>query len=165
MAKKFLIAIAGVVAIMAALILLPGVSRQGGNITIEYYRDKVIRMESGLYDVGERQTLTINNDGSARYIGPGSQGEPQVERRFSVSSEEMKVLRELFLNTGFMQIPTTNYEERSGLANFTRYELSVLSGEDSQLIHWVNPEASNGSIPSIIINAGSRLDAIIERNS
>ena len=88
-----------------------------------------------------------------------------MERRFSVSSEEMKVLRELFLNTGFMQIPTTNYEERSGLANFTRYELSVLSGEDSQLIHWVNPEASNGSIPSIIINAGSRLDAMIERNS
>ena len=165
MAKKFLIAIAGVVAIMAALILLPGVSRQGGNITIEYYRDTVIRMESGLYDVGERQTLTINNDGSAKYIGPGSQGEPQVERSFRVSSEGMKVLRELFLNTGFMQIPTTSYEERSGLANFTRYELSVLSGEDSQLIHWVNPEASNGSIPSIIINAGSRLDAIIETNS
>lgn len=165
MAKKFLIAIAGVVAIMAALILLPGVSRQGGNVTIEYHRDTVIRMESGLYDVGERQTLTINNDGSAKYVGPGSQGEPQVERRFSVGSEEMKVLRELFLNTGFMQIPTTNYEERSGLANFTRYELTVLSGDDSQSIRWVNPEASNTSVPSIVINAGSRLDAIIERHS
>ena len=165
MAKKFLIAIAGVVAIMAALILLPGLSRQGENITIEYYRDTVIRMESGLYDVGERQTLTINNDGSARYIGPGSEGDPQVERRFSVSSEEMKVLRELFLNTGFMQIPRTDYEEKSGLANFTRYELAVRSEQDSQLIRWVNPEASSESIPSIIVNAGSRLDIIIGRHS
>lgn len=161
MARKFLIVVAGVVAVMAALILLPGVSRQGNDVTIEYYRDNVTRMDSGLYDVSGRQILSISNDGSARYVG----GEQQLDRRFSVSGEEMKVLRELFLNTGFMQIPATNYEEKSGLANFTRYELSVRSGEDSQSIRWVNPEASNGSIPAIIINAGSRLDDIIERHS
>jgi hypothetical protein len=119
-------------------------------------------MDSGLYEVSGRQVLSINSDGSAMYLGAGVQ---QSERRFSVSSEEMKVLRELFLNTGFMQIPAANYEEKSGLANFTRYELSVRSGEETQLIHWVNPEASKGPIPAIIINAGSRLDAIIERHS
>ncbi|MGI0037794.1 MAG: hypothetical protein ACRD99_05500 [Nitrososphaera sp.] len=165
MARTLLIAVAGVVAVMAALILLPGVSRQGGTVSIEYHRDVIIRMDSGLYDVSGRQTLTISNDGSARYLGTGSQGEQQSERRFSVSGDEMKVLRELFLNTGFMQIPRTDYEEKSGLANFTRYELAVRSVEESQLIHWVNPEASNESVPSIIINAGSRLDAIIKRHS
>jgi hypothetical protein len=164
MARKFIIIVAGVVAVMAALILLPGVSRQGNDVTIQYYRDNVTRMEGGLYEVSGRQILSINNDGSATYIGSDDQGQ-QPERRFSVGSEEMKVLRELFLNTGFMQIPATTYEEKSGLANFTRYELSVRSGEESQLIHWVNPEASTGPIPAIIINAGFRLDGIIERHS
>ena len=77
----------------------------------------------------------------------------------------MKVLRELFLNTGFMQIPQTAFDEKSGLANYTRYQLSVQASDGSQLMNWVNPEASNTSIPSIVLNAGSRLDAIIERNS
>lgn len=161
MARKFLLVVAGVVAVMAVLILLPGFSGQGDDVTIEYYRDNVTRMDTGLYEVSMRQVLSINNDGSATYLGAGE----QLERRFSVSSEEMKVLRELFVNTGFMQIPATNYEEKSGLANFTRYELSVRSGEETQLIHWVNPEASSGPIPAIIINAGSRLDSIIERHS
>ena len=165
MASKFLIAIAGVAAVMAALILIPEMSRQGETLSIEYHRETVNRTDNGLYDIILRQTLTIANDGSASLIGTDSQADQQVERRFSVSSEEMKVLRELFLNTGFMQIPRTDYEEKSGLANFTRYELAVRSEQDSQLIRWVNPEASSESIPSIIVNAGSRLDIIIGRHS
>jgi hypothetical protein len=161
MAKKFLIAVAGIVAVMAALVVLPGVSKQSGSLSIEYYRDNMVRDESGRYNVAVRETLKIGNDGSASYSS--SAGQP--ERRFTISGDEMKVLRELFLNTGFMDIPKTDYPEKAGLANYTRYELSVADEDDTQSIRWVNPEAGNESTPSIIVNAGTRLDAIIERNS
>ena len=154
MAKKFLIVVAGIVAVMAALVILPGVSRQSGSLSIEYPRDTVA--QSGLQD---RESLRISNDGSAVYSSEGQ------ERGFTVSADELKVLRELFLNTGFMEIPKTEYREKAGLANFTRYELSVSAEDRTQSIHWVNQEAGNESVPSIIVNAGTRLDAIIERNS
>jgi hypothetical protein len=160
MARKFLIIVAGIVAVMAAVILYPGVSGQDGDISITYYRDIVIQTDQGLYDVSGHETLIVKNDGSASHTGPDG----QAEREFTISKEEMKVLKELFLNTGFMQIPKTDYQEKAGLGNFTRYELSVQSEGDSQLIRWVNPEAANEAIPSIIINSGSRLDDIIERN-
>jgi hypothetical protein len=161
MAKKFLIAIAGIVAVMAAIIILPGTSRQSGSVSIEYHRDTMVRDESGAYNVQERESLEIGNDGSALYSS--STGQP--DHRFTVSGDEMKILRELFLNTGFMDIPKTDYGEKAGLANFTRYELSVSAEDDSQLMRWVNPKAGNESIPPIVINVGTRLDAIIERNS
>jgi hypothetical protein len=161
MAKKFLLIVAGIITVMAALVFLPGLAAQQGELAIEYYRDNVVRSESGMYDTINRETLTIANDGSARY----QTLDGEVDRRFFVSSEELKVLRELFLNTGFMQIPNTGFNEKAGLSNYTRYNLLVQNKEESQVLHWVNPEASNGAIPSIVLNAGSRLDAIIERNS
>ena len=142
MAKKFLIAVAGIVAVMAALIILPGVSRQSGSVSIDYYRETIVRNDSGQHDVHERENLKIGNEGSATYSRGG-----QPERRFTVSGDEMKVLRELFLTTGFMDIPKTDYQEKAGLANFTRYELTVTAEDDNQLMHWVNPEAGNESIP------------------
>lgn len=160
MAKKFLIVVAGIVAVMAALVLIPGLASQDRSMKIEYSRDNVIRLDTGSYDVNRREILTIENDGSARYQING-----QPAPTFSVSSDEMKVLRELFLNTGFMQIPQHAFDEKPGLANYTRHQLSVESDEASQLLNWVKPEASSTSVPSIVLNAGSRLDAIIERNS
>lgn len=163
MAKKFLVAIAAIIGIMAALVILPGISRQGGDLAIEYHRDSIKRVGSGQYDIGERDLLTVSNDGSASLANLDDQGNALGERRFFVSSEDMKVLRELFLATGFMQIPENSYVEKTGLANFTRYQLTVKSGQDSQTISWVNPEAGSGNIPSIVINAGTRLDAIIQK--
>lgn len=160
MAKKFLIAVAGIVAVMAALVILPGVSRQSGTVSIEYRRDAVSMTDTGLYEIQSRETLRIGNDGSAKYYRPNGQ-----VLEFTVASEELKVLRELFLSTGFMQIPSRDYAEKTGVANFTRYDLSIKSEDGDQSIRWVNPEASGESIPSVIINAGSRLDAIIERKS
>jgi hypothetical protein len=160
MAKKFLFVIAGIVAVMAALVLLPGLASQDRNINIEYSRDNVVRLDNGSYEVNRREILTIAGDASARY-----RMDDQVDRRFFVSSDEMNVLRELFLRTGFMQITPTAINEKSGLANYTRYQLSVQADDDSLRLMWVNPEASSTSIPSIVLNAGSRLDAIIERNS
>jgi CHASE1-domain containing sensor protein len=164
MAKKFLAVAAGVVAVMAALVLLHGLFTQGESFTLEYRQSNFSQSEGGRYTAVEDEILNIRQDGSATYSLLNSQGVQITERQFSVSSDEMKVLRELFLNTGFMQIPDSEYGERQGLSNFTRYRLDIQSGDDSKSFLWVNPEASFGNIPSIIINAGTRLDAIIERH-
>lgn len=162
MAKKFLIVVAAIVAVMAALALLPGIFSQAEAFNLEYRRDHIYRVEGGGYNTIDQGILNIRQDGSATYVVLNGQGVQLEERQFTVRGDEMKVLKELFLNTGFMQIPDAEYRERPGLANFTRYQLDVHAGEESQSFRWVNPEAGFGNIPSIIINAGTRLDAIIE---
>ena len=160
MAAKFLIAIAAVVAVMAALVLLPGTGSQGGELDISYTRDHMARAESGALDVAARDVLTIKNDGSATYRRSASIDQIE-EREFSLSNEEMKRLKAFIFETGFMQIPVEDYEQREGLANFTKYQLAVEADGNSKTITWVNPEAYNGTIPPVIANTGSRLDAII----
>lgn len=164
MAKKFLAVVAAVVAVMAALVILPGIFSQGESLMLEYSRSNVSQIQGGGYETVEQHILNIRQDGSATYALLDREGVQVVERQFSVSGDEMKVLRELFLNTGFMQIPASEYAERPGLANFTRYRLDIQSGDESKSFLWVNPEAGFGNIPSIVVNAGSRLDAVIERH-
>jgi hypothetical protein len=145
MAKKFLIVVAAIVAVMAALALLPGIFSQAEAFNLEYRRDHIYRVEGGGYNTIDQGILNIRQDGSATYVVLNGLGVQLEERQFTVRGDEMKVLKELFLNTGFMQI-----------------QLDVHAGEESQSFRWVNPEAGFGNIPSIVINAGTRLDAIIE---
>lgn len=162
MARKFLIVIAAVVGIMAALAIIPAISNQGSGISLDYSRESVVAEDAGNV-TGARETLSIQDDGSAIYGSFDDTGRQLDLRRFVVSGEEMKVLRELFLATGFLQIPATEYREKEGLANYTSYQLTVQSGEDSKSISWVNPEAATTPVPSIVVNAGTRLDDIIKR--
>lgn len=159
MVNKFLIAIAGVVAVMAALVLAPSFS-PSDQLEISYVVMHIVRNEAGaLEETTSREILAIKNDGSATYT-VGSD-----ERRFSLTSEEVKRLRALILETGFMRIPAADYEQKEGLGNFTRYALTVEAGDDSKNFTWVNPEAQGGAIPPIITNIGAQLDAIIERRA
>jgi hypothetical protein len=164
MAKKFLIVIAAIVGIMAALAIIPAISNQGSGISLDYARESVV-LEDAANATASRETLSIKDDGSAIYGKFDETGRQVDLRRFIVSGGEMKVLRELFLTTGFMQIPATEYGEKEGLANYTSYQLTVQSGEDSKSISWVNPEAASAPVPSIIVNAGTRLDEIIDRST
>lgn len=161
MVNKFLIAIIAVVAVMAALVFLPGVGKQDPQFELDYTISHMTRTEAGLPDLTAREVLSIENDGSAlHYTVNGT----TVERKFSLSGEEMKMIRALVLETGFMEIPVTNYPENDGLANFTRYRIEVQAGGDSQVITWVNAHAHNGTVPSLITNIGSQLDAVIKRH-
>lgn len=163
MARKFLIAIAAIVAIMAALAIVPAISNPRQGLSLDYSRESLVRGASVEFSAAERLLLAIEDDGSATYSRLDSTGQQTESRRFTVGSEDLKVLRELFLGTGFMQIPVTSYPEKAGLSNFTRYQLVVESGGESKSIQWVNPEAASTPAPSIITNAGNRLDMILTR--
>jgi hypothetical protein len=80
-----------------------------------------------------------------------------------MSVEEMNSLKGLIIETGFMQIDSASYPEKEGLAKLTRYTVELTSGGDSKTISWVNMEASETAVPSIVRNIGAQLDAIIER--
>jgi hypothetical protein len=160
MAKTFLIAIIAIVAVMAALVLLPGFNSQPASnqaqVSVQYTRQQFEKTDSGLASTND-EVLTIENDGSATYVKTG--GQPD---RFTIGGEDMKLLKDLILESGFMQIPETNYPAQADAANITTYTLKVQAGDDSKTITWARPGAD---VPFLINEAGTRLDAIIEQRN
>jgi hypothetical protein len=164
MANKFIIIIAGVVAAMAALVFLPGVGSQPEeqqDLSIEYSRQNLTRLEDGRLVATVAEDLVIRPDRSAVYrnLTGGSDA-----RQFTISSDEMNSLKGLVITTGFMQVDGADYPQKEGLGSLTKYTLKLRSGADSKTITWVDIEASQGAIPSIVRNIGAQLDGIIERH-
>jgi hypothetical protein len=162
MVNKFLIAIAGVVAVMAALVLVPSFNAvQKEDLSIEYSRQNLTQLEDGRLMAASADDLVIRNDLSAIYrslIGALD------EKEFSITSDEMNALKGLIISTGFMQVPGTDYPQYDAAASLTKYTLKLTSGSNSKTITWVNMDASDGPVPSIVRNIGTRLDIIIKEH-
>jgi len=164
MAIKFLIVIGAVVAAMAVLIVLPSFNKGPAatdqtQMNLEYSRQHLSRIENGQFAATSAETLTIENDGSAKY---GKLVGAPDEKAFRISNDDLKRLKDLIVETGFMQIPNANYQQREGLANVTQYTLKVIAAGNTKSINWVDPN-SNDNIPSIISNVGTQLDGIITK--
>lgn len=165
MVNKFLIAIAVVVAAMAVLLLLPSFdnsSPEQQDLSVEYSRQNLTRLEDGRLIAASAEDFVIRNDGSAVYRN--LTGAPDV-KQYIVSREEMSSLKGLVLSTGFIQVAGADYPQKEGLDNLTMYMLKLTSGGNSKTISWVDFEASQGAVPSIVRNIGEQLDAIIERRA
>lgn len=165
MINKFLIVIAGVVAVMVALVAVPRIGSQPPelqqDLNIEYSRQNLTRIEDGRLIAASAEDLVIGNDRSAMYRN--LTGAPD-EKRFTISSEEMNSLKGLIIATGFIQVEGSDYPQKDGLANLTKYTLKLTSGDISKTITWVNLDASEVTVPSIVRNIGTQLDVIIERH-
>ena len=164
MVNKFLIAIVAIIAAMVALVAMPGIGSQPTeqqDLNIEYSRQKLARTEDTRLIVASIEDLVIKNDRYAIYRN--LTGLPD-EKKFTISNEEMNGLKGLILTTGFMQVGATDYLQKDGLANVTKYTLKLESGGSFKTITWVNLEASEVSVPSIVRNIGTQLDAVIERH-
>ena len=174
MVAKFPIVIAAVVGVMVALILLPSFNNNKSTtstdaqaqLSLQYDRQQLSRREpNAVLAATSADVLTIENDGSAKYRK--LVGAPD-EKTFTITSDEMRQLKGLILDTGFMTIPATDYTQKEGLANVTKYTIKVnaniiSSGNNEKTINWVDPDSYNGTIPPIIINVGSTLDSIISK--
>jgi hypothetical protein len=164
MAIKFLIVIGAVVAAMAALVLLPSFNSgppatDQTQMSLEYNRQHLSRVENGQFAATSAEMLTVGNDGSAKYSK--LVGAPD-EKAFKIGNDDLKQLKDLIVETGFMQIPDANYQQREGLASVTQYTLKVNAGGHTKTINWVDPD-SNDSVPSLIGNVGAQLDDIITK--
>jgi hypothetical protein len=166
MVDKFLIAIAGIVAVMVALVVVPRIGSQPAelqqDLSMDYSRQNLTRIEDGRLVAASAEDLVIRNDRSAAYRNLTG---PPDEKQFTISSEEMNSLKGLIIGTGFMQVEGADYPQKDGLSNLTKYTLRLTSGDNSKTISWVNLEASEAAVPSIVRNIGTQLDAIIERHA
>ena len=167
MVTRFQIAIAAVVVVMVILVILPSlnISKPNANsqkqLNLEYHRQELRRAGATTALVATNtDILTIENDGSARYSKlVGSHD----EKTFAISSDEMKQLKGLIFDTGFMNIPSIGYIQKEGLTNVTEYALKVNADGSAKMINWVDPNSYNGTIPPIVINIGSTLDRLISK--
>ncbi len=131
------------------------------NFHLQYSRQTLINggEAGGLY-TDKADILTIENNGSASYLATDSDGKQVSERKFNLTTDTLRSLEGLLSETGFMQIPQTDYNAGANVSTYTKYDLQVsLNGQDKRL-DWVN-QTSGGSVPAIILNVGSRLDQII----
>lgn len=163
MVNKFLLVIAGIVAVMAVIVLVPRLdnsSPEQQDLSVEYIRQNITRLEDGRLAASIVEDLVIRTDRSAVYNN--FTGEPDI-RQFVVSGEEMNSLKGLVLSTGFMEVPGADYPQKERLGNLTKYSLKLASGSNTKSITWVNLEASQGVVPPIVRNIGMKLDAIMDR--
>ena len=146
MVNKFLIAIVAIIAVMAALVVMPGIGSQPTQpeLNIEYSRQNLTRLEDGRLVAASAEDLVIGND---RYAVYRNLTGPPDEKRFTISNEEMNGLKGLILTTGFMQVPGTDYPQKDGIVNLTKYTLKLESGSNSKTISWVNQGSSESRFP------------------
>ena len=165
MVNKFVFVIAGIVAAMAVLIALPNVMQSAQEITMQYEKQNVTRTGDASV-ITYVESLDIARDGSATYVGhdPRLRSMP-IEERFTLSNEEFNRIKGLVLETGFMDIPETNYPQSDGATEFTKYSLVITTADGQKTFLWVNPGAHEGTIPPIITNVGAQLDSVIARRN
>ncbi len=165
MVNKFVFVIAGIVAVMAVLIALPNLTQPAQEITIKYDKQNVTRTSDASV-VTYAESLTIDRNGAATYTGydPRVRSVPQ-EQRFTLSNEEFGGIKGLILETGFMDIPVTEYQPSADADEFTQYSFVATTADGQKTFSWVNPEAHDGTVPPILLNVGTQLDQIISRRA
>ena len=167
--NKFALAIIGIVAVMAILIALPNITNQqqqqpaAGSIEIEYGRQQLTKIGDD-FVATKAELLRISNDRAATY----SETDPRlkimpVEERFTVSGNDYNKIRDLILDTGFMEIPRTDYlQVANGADEYTRHTLTVRTGDSQKTFNWVEP--NEDTVPPIVTNAGARIAALAGKN-
>ncbi len=173
MGTKFPIIIAAVIAVMMALIFLPSFNNNNNNnkptgidqikLSLEYDRQHLTRTDSSTGRVlvaTSADILTIQNDGYAEYRK--ILGKPD-EKTFTINGDDMRQLKGLIFDTGFMNIPTVDYKQKEGLTNLTEYTIKVNANDTSKVISWVDANSYNWTIPPLITNVGSTLDNILSK--
>lgn len=159
MVNKFAIIIAGIVAAMGIIIALPNINTdQAGDFKLEYSKQELSRTESGVLGAVSVELLSIDKNGLASYSKDQS-----AEKQLQLSKEETGRIKGLILETGFLEIPKTDYLQKDGVTEFTKYTVKITAEGRQKTINWVNESAHEGIIPPIISNLGLQLDSAIAK--
>ena len=171
MSKKILIAVAVVIVIIALVIAVPKISPSGQGATntptemrIEFIKEEMRRVSFGVTEsVGaeKSETLTITDDGTAFY-NVNVEGERGSQTKFQVDAQELKRMKALIAETGFMQIPKEQFDARDNVTEFTRYTLTATLGSSTKTIQWVDEESSKDSVPALLTRLKDSLLELIK---
>ena len=132
-------------------------------ITLEYTKEHLKKISFGLtQSIGAdtAEVLMMQNDGSTTYsLTKNGNSEPDI--KYQLTSDELKQLRSLIKETGFMDIPDTDFQVKPDLNEYEKYGLQVTLNGQTVNLHWTDENSSQQFIPPIIIQVQSNLDGII----
>ena len=132
-------------------------------ITLEYTKEHLKKISFGLtQSIGAdtAEVLMIQNDGSATY-GLTKDGNSQPDIKYQLNSDELKKIKSLIKETGFMDIPDTDFQVKPDLNEYEKYGLQVTLNAQTVNLHWADENASQQFIPPIITQVQSNLDGVI----
>jgi hypothetical protein len=172
MARPIII-ILGAIPVLAALFIvvpqllrpeIPSVAVNPEDImTLEYTKEHLKKISFGLtQSIGAdtAEVLTIQNDGSTIYsLTKNGNSEPDV--KYQLTSDELKQLKSFIKETGFMDIPNTDYQIKPDLNEYEEYGLQATLNGKTVNLHWPDQNSSQQFIPPIITQVQSNLDDII----
>jgi hypothetical protein len=168
-----IIIILGAIPVLAAIfivvppLLRPEISNVALNpedvITLEYDKQHLKKISFGVtQSIGAdtAEVLTIQNDGSAVYsLTKNGNSEPDV--KYQLTPDEFKQLKALIKETGFMDIPDTNYPIKPDLDEYEKYGLQVTMNGKTVNFQWADGNSTLQFVPPIITQVQSSLDSII----
>ena len=132
-------------------------------MTLEYTKEHLKKISFGLtQSIGAdtAEVLTIQNDGSAVYsLTENGYSNPDV--KYQLSSDELKRLKAVIKETGFMDIPDTNYLAKPDLNEYEKYGLQVTLNGNTVNFQWPDHNSSQEFVPPIMTQVQSNLDGII----
>jgi hypothetical protein len=169
--KRILIAVAVVIVAITLVIAIPKISPSGqaaistpSDMRISFVKEDMKRVSFGVTEnIGSQksETLIINNDGIAFYT-LSVEGEKGSQTKFQTDEDELKRIRALITETGFMQIPKEQFEPRDNVTEFTRYTLTASFGSSTKTVQWVDDESSKDSAPALLARLKDSLLQLIK---
>jgi hypothetical protein len=168
-----IIIILGAIPVLAAIFIvvpqllrpeIPSVAVNPEDVmTLEYSKEHLKKVSFGLtQSIGAdtAEVLTIQNDGTAIYsLTKNGLSEPDM--KYQLAPEELKRLKALIKETGFMDIPDTNYQVKPDLNEYEKYGLDVTLNGKTVNFQWPDQNSSQQFVPPIITQVQSNLDDII----
>jgi len=171
--KKVLLALAAIAVMIALAIAIsktsPGdqassTTNTSAQIKIEFVKEDMKRVSFGVTETGGTrgsERLIINNDGTALY-NASVEGGKGSQNRFQVDPQELKRIRALVSETGFMQITKEQFDPRNDAIEFTRYTLTVSLDSSTKTIRWVDESSAKDFAPALLTNLGDIMIEIIK---
>lgn len=163
---KFALVIIAIVAVMGAFIALPTVLQYSNELGIEYTRQRLSYSSAGPSSpvVESTEVLSIADNGAVTYTVTDGEGHRTEEKLLPLDIDEQRRIKGLILDTGFLQIPQTEFApariEEGEVMQYT-LKLDVEGNQGQKTMRWAEPY-EGGTLPPIISNIGSQLDRIIE---
>lgn len=174
--KKILIAVAVIPVIIAISVAIPRISpgadqvpatttvSASSQISIQFVKEDMRRVSFGVTEnIGseKREILIINSDGSALY-NLDAEGGKGSQTRFKVDSVDLKRIKALVAETGFMQLPMERFTLKDDAQEFKRFTITVNVDSQTKRIQWFNESATEDFVPPLLLRIEAMLLSVME---
>lgn len=162
---------------MAALVIISKYGLQSRNVSTDRDANNVVSIEYGkqyMFRNGSNPEqlnhaslyavfLTLENNGSANYNKLDMNGN-HYTKNFSINGTELRKLKALVLETGFIHIPEQDGTANQIPGNYTKYQLKVTVNNLQKVMSYSDPSARGVTVPPIVTGIAGELEYLLSRN-